>query len=139
MTDSVEGATSAEASVEAAASLPATTGAGEAVEAVEALGVLGSLGAFTTFTGVGAGEAEAVVGAGEAEAVVGAGEAEAVVGAVEAVAEAEVLVVLAISLVGYTLYREVFLSFFTNNVFIRAFHKLHASCLMLQASNPKKT
>jgi hypothetical protein len=57
------------------------------------------------------------VGAGEAEAV----EAEAVEAeAVEAVAEAEVLVVLAM-LVGYTLYRDVFLSFFTNNVFIRAF------------------
>jgi hypothetical protein len=72
----------------------------------EALGVLGSLGAFTTLAG-------AATGAGEA--------VEAETGVVEAVAEAEVFVVLAIVLVGYTLYRDVFLSFFTNNIFIRAF------------------
>ena len=56
----------------------------------------------------------------EAE-VVEAGTGEAVVVEGEAVAEAEVFVVLAIVLVGYTLYRDVFLSFFTNNIFIRAF------------------
>jgi hypothetical protein len=108
ITDSVEGATtSAEASTEAGASLTAAaTGAG----AAEALGALGSLGAFATLTG-------AEAGAGEAEVGAGAGEAETGV----AVAEAEVFVVLAIVLVGYTLYRDVFLSFFTNNIFIRAF------------------
>jgi hypothetical protein len=96
--------TSTEASVEASLEGAATTGAGAGVAA--ALGVLGSLGAFTTLTG-------AEAGAGEAEA----GEAETG----EAVAEAEVFVVLAIVLFVYTLYREVFLSFFTNNIFIRAF------------------
>jgi hypothetical protein len=110
MTDSVEGTmTSAEASVEASLEGAATTGAGAGVAA--ALGVLGSLGAFTTFAGA---EAEAEeAGAGEAEA----GEAEAE----EAVAEAEVFVVLAIVLFVYNLYREVFLSVFTNNIFITAF------------------
>jgi hypothetical protein len=63
-------------------------------------------GAATGATGAAAGEADA----GEAET-----------GVEEAVAEAEVFVVLAIVLVGYTLYRDVFLSFFTNNIFTRAF------------------
>jgi hypothetical protein len=111
MTDSVEGATtSVEASTEAGASLEgaATTGAGVA----DALRALGSLGAFATLTG-------AATGAGEAEA--GAGAPMMSAGGRGVGAEAEVFVVLAIVLVGYTLYRDVFLSFFTNNIFIRAF------------------
>ena len=100
MMDSVEGAiTSAEASTTAAASLEEGTGAATGVAGAAALdSALGSLGAFTTLTG-----AEAVVAAGTGEA-----EAEAVV------AEAEVFVVLAIVLFVYTLYRDVFLSLFTN-------------------------
>jgi hypothetical protein len=109
ITDSVEGATtSAEASAEAGASLTAaTTGAGVA----DALRALGSLGAFATLTGA--------ADAGAAEA--GAGAPRMSAGGRGVGAEAEVFVVLAIVLVGYTLYRDVFLSFFTNNIFIRAF------------------
>jgi hypothetical protein len=66
------------------------------------------LGAFTTLAGAEE-AAEVVAEATEAAGAAGAGEAEAV-------AEAEVFVVLAI--VGgwfvYTLYRDVFLSLFTN-------------------------
>ena len=103
----------------------ATTGTG-ALVVEEALGALGSLGAFTALTGAETGvvEAEAVEAEAVEAEVVEAEVVEAVEAVVvegEAVAEAEVFVVLAIVLFVYTLYRDVFLSFFTNNIFIRAF------------------
>jgi uncharacterized membrane protein YdbT with pleckstrin-like domain len=101
MTDSVEGTTGTSAETSAGTSAETTAGTG-------VLDSLGALGAFTTLT------AAAAAGAGAAAA----GAAAAVV--VVVVAEAVVVFVLAMVFV-YTLYRDVFLSFFTNNVFIRAF------------------